>query len=143
MIIRFTVRAQRRAEGVDRWWRKHRPEAPEAFKQELQTAQEQLLTNPHSGNIHCRERVGAADGIVDVMNALKAHVVNGRIIVDEPVDLPDGTELEVYLDRADDDMDEEERAELSRSIDEGLAAVDAGEVVDFDEVLASLRAPHP
>jgi hypothetical protein len=29
------------------------------------------------------------------MTALKAHVENGRIIVDEPTDLPDGTQLYV------------------------------------------------
>lgn len=29
------------------------------------------------------------------MNALKAHVENGRIVVDDPTDLPDGTELYV------------------------------------------------
>jgi len=28
-----------------------------------------------------------------VVTALKAHVVNGRIVVDEPVDLPDGAEV--------------------------------------------------
>ena len=35
------------------------------------------------------------------MIALKAHVENGRIIVDEPTDLPDGTKLHVAT------MDEE------------------------------------
>jgi uncharacterized lipoprotein YbaY len=32
-----------------------------------------------------------------IVNALEAHVRNGRIIVDESVDLPDGAELRVYL----------------------------------------------
>jgi hypothetical protein len=31
------------------------------------------------------------------MMTLKAHVRGGRIVVDEPVDLPDGSELRVYL----------------------------------------------
>jgi len=28
---------------------------------------------------------------------LRAHVANGRIVVDEPVDLPDGTEIQVEV----------------------------------------------
>jgi hypothetical protein len=75
------------------------------------------------------------------MNAVKAEVKNGRLIVNEPTDLPEGTV--VYLEHvADphDEMDAEERAELLRSIDEGLAAGDAGDEIDFDEYLASLRA---
>jgi hypothetical protein len=45
------------------------------------------------------------------MNALKAYVENGRSIVDEPTDLPDGTVLHVVP--VSDDMDAEERAELA------------------------------
>ena len=39
-----------------------------------------------------------------------------------------------------DDMDDEECAELSRSLDESMAQVEAGDVVDGREFLASLRA---
>lgn len=38
------------------------------------------------------------------MTALKAHVENGRIIVDEPTDLPDGTEL--YVVAVDDELED-------------------------------------
>lgn len=71
------------------------------------------------------------------MHALKAQVRNGRITVDEETDLPDG---EIYLVPVgvDDDMDEEERAALVRSIDEGLEAARAGQYVDADEVIAEL-----
>jgi hypothetical protein len=31
------------------------------------------------------------------VTALKAHVFNGKIFVDEPVDLPDGSEMREYL----------------------------------------------
>jgi hypothetical protein len=79
--------------------------------------------------------------MLTLVNALKALVKNGRIIVDQPTDLPEGTEL--YLVPADDphdDMDDGERAELEASIDEGLADVDAGDVTDFGDYIASLRA---
>lgn len=70
------------------------------------------------------------------MTALEAHVKGGRIVVDEPVDLPDGAELRVYLyDAAADAMSSEERAALERSI----AQADAGELIDADEVLAEFQ----
>jgi hypothetical protein len=72
-----------------------------------------------------------------VVNALKAHVRNGRIIVDEPVDLPDGAELRLYLyDAAADSMPSEERARLERALERSLAQADAGELIEADEVLA-------
>jgi hypothetical protein len=75
------------------------------------------------------------------MQPLKAHVKNGQIVLDEPTELPEGAEADVLLHTADPhhEMDAEERAELLRSIDEGLAAGDAGDEIDFDEYLASLR----
>ena len=75
------------------------------------------------------------------VNALKAHVVKGKIVVDDPVDLPDGAELNLYLhDPTDDSLDDEERAELHRSLERGIAQADAGELIDADEVLAELES---
>lgn len=75
------------------------------------------------------------------MVAHKAHVENGRIVVDEPTDLPDGTTLEVgsleVLDD-DDDLDAEERAELHSSLDDAIADIEAGHGVDGDEVIRRL-----
>lgn len=74
------------------------------------------------------------------VTALKAHVVNGRIIVDERVDLPDGAEVSVYLyDASADSMSVEQRAALERALERGLAQADAGELVEADEVLAELQ----
>ncbi|HWO24110.1 MAG TPA: hypothetical protein VNO30_35450 [Kofleriaceae bacterium] len=74
------------------------------------------------------------------MNPLKAHVVNGRIVVDEPVDLPEGTELRLYLyDVATDSMIAEERAALERALERSLAQADAGELIEAGEVLAELE----
>jgi hypothetical protein len=74
------------------------------------------------------------------VNALKAHVRDGRIIVDEPVDLPDGAELRLYLyDVAADSMSVEEQNALDRALDRSLAQADAGNLVEADEVLAELQ----
>jgi uncharacterized protein YpiB (UPF0302 family) len=81
------------------------------------------------------------------MSALKARVENGRIKFDEPTDLPNGTEL--YLVPAeqledvvllhDDGLDDDEREELLKAIDESLAEADAGKVEDFSELIAEMR----
>ncbi len=74
------------------------------------------------------------------MNAVKAHVKNGRLIVDEPTDLPEGTVIELVPAERDDEMDAEERAELEAAIDEGIADFEAGRIVDEETVRAKLRA---
>ena len=76
------------------------------------------------------------------MAALRAHVRNGRVVLDEPVDLPDGTTLEVDLRPADGDdgIPPEERKQVLRAIDEGLAAARRGEHVDAEEFVNELLA---
>ena len=72
------------------------------------------------------------------MSALKVRVENGRIVVNEPTDLPDGTEL--YLVPADvgDELDDDERKRLHASIERGIADVRAGREKDFDQFLDEL-----
>lgn len=78
---------------------------------------------------------------LDLVTALRAHIVNGRIVVDEPVDLPDGAEVRVYLyDAAADGMSKEERAVLESALEQSIAEADAGQLIDADEVLAELRS---
>lgn len=77
-----------------------------------------------------------------LVTALKAHVVNGKIVVDEPVDLPGGSEIRVYLyDAAAEGMSKEERAAVEKALESSIAQADAGELVDADEVLAELSRP--
>ena len=77
---------------------------------------------------------------LDLVTALRAHVVNGRIVVDEPVDLPDGAEVSVYLyDAAGDGMSQEERSALQSALERSLAQADAGELLDADDVLDELQ----
>lgn len=78
------------------------------------------------------------------MQPLRAHVRNGRIVLDEPTDRPEGELVYVQLvdgviadDR--DDLDDEERAALHRELDASIAEADAGETEDFAQVLAELR----
>ena len=74
------------------------------------------------------------------MQAFKAHVRNGRIVVDEPTDLPDGTELYLLPIQDGDELDDEERAALHAAIEESETELDAGQVVSEEELWARLRA---
>jgi hypothetical protein len=71
------------------------------------------------------------------MLQLKAHVHNGRLVLDEPTDLPEGTEVELV---AVDDLDPEERARLLQAIEEGVEDFERGDHVDGFELVAQMRA---
>lgn len=60
-------------------------------------------------------------------------------MVDEPVDLPEGSEVRVALVDAD-EMDDAERAKLEEAIEESEAELEAGLSVSEDELWARLRA---
>ena len=72
------------------------------------------------------------------MQALKVRVTNGRLVVDEPTDLPDGAEVEVVV--IDDKLTPEERAELHSSLDRALDDSDAGRSMDASDYLKQYRA---
>ncbi len=74
-----------------------------------------------------------------MQHALKARVRNGRLTLDVPTTLPEGAEVHVILADGD-ELDADERAELHRAIDEGMADADAGRDEDAYEVINGLRA---
>ena len=73
------------------------------------------------------------------MKALKAQVRGGRLVLDEPTELPEGTEVELTLVE-DDGFDPEERARLLKELDESKAEYERGEHDNAFEFLAQLRA---
>ncbi|WP_437672616.1 hypothetical protein [Sorangium sp. So ce131] len=79
------------------------------------------------------------------MLALKASVRNGRLVLDEPTELPEGAVVDLVAVGADvlDDLDGEEREALDEALAEGIAQDEVGDTVDADEVLAYLRARVP
>lgn len=72
------------------------------------------------------------------MHALRARVVNGRYVIDEPADLPEGAEVDLVVLGS--GMPIEERAELVQAIEEAEQDIEAGRVVDEAEVWARLKA---
>jgi hypothetical protein len=74
------------------------------------------------------------------MKVLKAEVRDGRLVLDVPSDLPDGTILELIVADEGDDLDEDERAALHEAIDGALAEARAGMGRSADDVIKGLRA---
>jgi len=71
------------------------------------------------------------------MQALRARVRNGRLVLDEPTSLSEGSEVELVPI---DEMSDDERAELDQSLRAAIVEANAGDVVDADEFFAELRA---
>ena len=70
---------------------------------------------------------------------LRAHVQHGRIVVNEPTDLPDGTELELVT-VGDAGLDEADLERLRAAIREGLAQGRRGETLTRGELHGQLQA---
>lgn len=82
---------------------------------------------------------------MEAMQPLRAHVRNGRLVLDEPTDLAEGQIVELVpidevLAHRGDDLDDEERQRLHQSLERGLADVKAGRTVEAGTVIEKLRA---
>ena len=73
------------------------------------------------------------------MTAIRARVHNGRLQLDAPTALPEGTVLDLVADDEGDDLDEAERAALNQVITEAHASVERGEARPVQDLLAELR----
>ena len=73
------------------------------------------------------------------VNALKARVEGGRFSGQAPAGLPEG-EVELCLAEPDEDMSEQETAELCRALEAGWQSAEAGRIRPAAEILAELRA---
>ncbi len=83
----------------------------------------------------CRSRKPGylGGGILASMEALKAVVKNGRLILNEATDLPEGAEIELAVVH-----DHDDDAELLEELEASAADEAAGNLVDFDTVIARL-----
>lgn len=71
---------------------------------------------------------------------LDARVHNGRFIVDQPTELPEGTEVDLLPLDPGDWLDPADRAALHAALVASQEDVEAGRLVDADEVLKELRS---
>jgi hypothetical protein len=72
------------------------------------------------------------------MHGRKLRVKNGRLVLDEPTNLPEGAEVEVLV--IDDELSAEERAALHASLDRALDDSEAGRGLDAWDYLKRYRA---
>jgi hypothetical protein len=71
---------------------------------------------------------------------LKARVRGGRLLLDEPVDLPDGTEVDLVPVDDGDNLDDADRARLHEALQRSSDQFRAGQAMSADELLAELGA---
>jgi hypothetical protein len=74
--------------------------------------------------------------------SIRAKVSSGRIIVDEPTLLPEGTTLNLVVDDEGDDLDDNEREALNARLLASWQSAQAGRVRPASELLAELRSKH-
>jgi hypothetical protein len=75
-------------------------------------------------------------------NALRARVKGGRLVLDEPSTLPEGTEVDLIPADDIDELDPAARARLHGFLADSIRKHVPGTGVPADEVLARLRAKH-
>ncbi len=73
------------------------------------------------------------------MIRLKGHVRGGRLVVDEPTDLPEGAEVELIAADSWDDLDDDERERLHAALASSEEDVREGRVRSAADVTADLR----
>ena len=71
--------------------------------------------------------------------AIRARVIKGRLLLDEPSTLPEGTVLDLVLDDEGDDLDDDERAALNEAISRAWRSAQAGDCRPAGDMLRELR----
>lgn len=71
---------------------------------------------------------------------MRATVRNGRLVMDEPTQMPEGTVLTLVVDDEGDDLGEADRAALHDVIDASRASLNAGGGRDAQALIDALRA---
>ena len=73
------------------------------------------------------------------MSPLRARVKKGRLVLNEPTTLPEGTVIELVADDEGDDLTEEERRALHEALSASAKSAEAGRLRPAQEVLDELR----
>ena len=73
------------------------------------------------------------------MAPLRARVEKGRVVLNEPTTLPDGTVLDLVADDEGDDLTEEDRRALHEALSASWTSADAGRLRSSTAILDELR----
>jgi len=73
------------------------------------------------------------------MSPLRARVENGRLVLDQPTTLPEGTIVDLVADDEGDDLTNEERHALHEALSASRKSAEAGNLRPAEEILEELR----
>ena len=73
------------------------------------------------------------------MSPLRAHVENGRLVLDEATTLPEGTVVDLVADDEGDDLTDEERRALQEALSASWESAEAGRLRPASAILDELR----
>jgi len=73
------------------------------------------------------------------MGPLRARVEKGRLVLDEPTTLPDGTVIDLVADDEGDDLIDEERRALHEALSASWTSAEAGRLRPAGEIIDELR----
>ncbi len=72
------------------------------------------------------------------MKSIKARVINGRLVVDEPTKFPEGTEFDLTVADEGDELSDEERAALHAALQASWKSAQAGDLKPARDLLDTL-----
>jgi hypothetical protein len=90
--------------------------------------------------VGCKRLLGGWSNGTIIFMTIKAYVRAGRLVVDEPTTLPEGTEVELLPLDPGDWLDDADRAALHTALAQSQADIAAGGLIDAADVLKKLRA---
>jgi hypothetical protein len=73
------------------------------------------------------------------MNSLRARVEHGRLVLDEPTTLPDGTIVDLVVDDEGDDLSDAERDRLHDAMTRSWESAQEGRVRPASAIVEELR----
>lgn len=106
----------------------------------LSTTPTLWLTGSAPAASRCSRLLGTTSNAILIRMTIKARVHDGRLVLDEPTDLPEGTEVELLPLDPGDWLDEAARTALHDALRESDADIAAGRLVDGDDILTELRS---
>jgi len=73
------------------------------------------------------------------MSPIRARVEKGRLVLNEPTTLPEGTVLDLVADDEGDDLTDEERRALHEALSTSWKSAEAGHLRPASTILGELR----
>jgi hypothetical protein len=73
------------------------------------------------------------------MSGLRARVQRGRLVLDEPTSLPEGTVVDLVADDEGDDLTDEERRALHDALSKSWNSAEAGRLRPASAIVDELR----